>query len=209
MNKLEEIKELKKDLTACWKAQLETVILWHEKIPEIIEGPGLTGLALAQHLCNFRLWHVEDRARVKDVDGEIIAQCKREIDALNQQRNDLIERIDQEIITRVARFLPPDGARRYNTETLGSVLDRLSILSLKLYHMREQTRRTDVDEDHRFACRGKVATLEEQHRDLTTSALELVDEYARGVKRPKVYFQFKMYNDPTLNPALYAHGTGK
>ena len=90
MNKLEEIKELKKDLTACWKAQLETVTLWHEKIPEIIEGPGLTGLALAQHLCNFRLWHVEDRARVKDVDGEIIAQCRRAV----RERLEMCENAD-------------------------------------------------------------------------------------------------------------------
>jgi hypothetical protein len=209
MNTLEEINELKNDITACWKAQMKAVCLWHEKLPEDVRESGLLGLVLTQHLCNFRLWHVEDRARLKNVDGEVIAACKREIDALNQQRNDLIERIDKEIITRVTRFLPPDAARRYNTETLGSVLDRLSILSLKLFHMREQTRRTDVDEDHIAACRGKVATLEEQHRDLSMSALELVDDYALGVKQPKVYFQFKMYNDPALNPELYLQGKEK
>ena len=206
MDNKTSVNQLKKDLKACWKAQLETVCLWHETVPKDISPEGLMGLVLAQHLCNFKLWHVEDRARMTDVDGEVIAECKREIDGLNQQRNDFIEQIDAEIIARVATFLPADAAHRYNTETLGSVLDRLSILSLKIFHMREQTLRDDVDESHRDSCRNKLATLEEQHHDLATSALELVDEYAQGMKRPKVYFQFKMYNDPSLNPALYGRG---
>jgi hypothetical protein len=206
MDTIASVNQFKKDLRACWQAQLETVCQWHETVPENIAAPGLIGLVLAQHLCNFKLWHVEDRARMLDVDGEVIAGCKREIDGLNQQRNDLIEQMDAEIIARVDRFLPADAAHRYNTETLGSVLDRLSILSLKIFHMREQTLRDDVDENHRVSCGNKLATLEEQHLDLATSALELVDDYAQGIKRPKVYFQFKMYNDPRLNPALYGKG---
>ncbi len=204
MNTSNDAQLLKKDIQACAEAQLDTVLSWHDTLPETIEEPGLLGLVLTQHRTNFRLWHVEDRARIKNVDGEVIAGCKREIDGLNQKRNDLIERIDEEIIQRVDAFLPADAALRYNTETLGSVLDRLSILSLKIFHMREQTLRDDVSEDHKESCALKLVTLTQQHNDLTTSALELVDDYAAGIKRPKVYFQFKMYNDPTLNPELYA-----
>ena len=195
---------LKEELTGCWQAQMETVAAWHEHLPETVEAPGLVGLVLRQHLRNFKLWHVEDRARRKDVDGEVIARCKYEIDGLNQQRNDLIEQVDAELIRRIGAFLPENASRKYNTETIGSALDRLSILSLKVFHMQEQTLRDDVEEDHRAACGKKLATLTEQRRDLSLSILDLVDAYGAGTKRPKVYFQFKMYNDPSLNPELYA-----
>jgi hypothetical protein len=97
-----------------------------------------------------------------------------------------------------------EKSRRFNTETLGAALDRLSILSLKIFHMREQTGREDVDAGHLKSCRDKLALLEAQHRDLFRAILELVDDYALGTKSPKVYFQCKMYNDPALNPELYA-----
>ncbi len=196
--------KLKGELTRCWEAQMETVVAWHEQLPETLEESGLVGLVLRQHMRNFKLWHVEDQARRKDVDGTVIARCKYEIDGLNQQRNDLIEQVDAELIRRIGTFLPEDAPARYNTETIGSALDRLSILSLKVFHMQEQTERVDVTEEHRAACGKKLATLMEQRRDLSRSILDLVDEYAAGLKRPKVYFQFKMYNDPSLNPELYA-----
>lgn len=195
-------------LTAC-EAQLAAVELWHSREPGLDLDAGdtsLRGLVLQQHLRNFLLWHVEDRARRKDVDDAIITTCKREIDALNQQRNDLMERIDEWLVGVVAQFPAQRGGqcrRRYNTETLGGAVDRLSILSLKIFHMREQTERSDVDVEHVARCGRKLVVLEEQRRDLMDSVAELVDEYARGVKRPKVYFQCKMYNDPVLNPELY------
>ena len=197
--------ELKKELKQCWQAQLETVALWHENLAETLEGSGLRELVLQQHLRNFTLWHVEDRARRKDVDGAIIARCKYEIDTLNQQRNDLIEQVDTWLIKRIRTFLPANALATYNTETIGSALDRLSILSLKIFHMQEQTERTDAGAAHKAGCMDKLAILREQHRDLSHSVLELVDEYAAGTKQPKVYFQFKMYNDPSLNPELYTH----
>jgi hypothetical protein len=205
---------LKDLLRGAWTAQLDSVARWHEEAPpaDIPAGPedGLVDLVLRQHLKNFLLWHVEDRARRKDVDDGVITACKREIDGLNQQRNDLMEQVDAWLVNAVATFAAqkdvPEQSRRFNTETLGAALDRLSILSLKIFHMREQTEREDVDAGHLESCRAKLSLLEAQHRDLSRSVLELVDDYARGVKSPKVYFQCKMYNDPALNPELYAAG---
>lgn len=202
---------LKELLQSAWAAQHNRVALWHKQEPGA-ELPstdgGLVALVLRQHLRNFLLWHVEDQARRKDVDDAVITACKREIDGLNQERNDLIEQIDAWLVSVIASFAAqqslPVNAQRFNTETLGSVLDRLSILSLKIFHMHEQTTRVDVSPAHIQSCQDKLSVLEEQHRDLSRSALELVDEYAAGTKTPKVYFQFKMYNDPELNPELYA-----
>lgn len=203
---------LKDLLRQAWTAQLASVALWHEEeapadLPARL-GDGLVELVLRQHLKNFLLWHVEDRARRKDVDDSVITGCKREIDGLNQQRNDLMEQVDAWLVRAVAAFAAqkdlPEESRRFNTETLGAALDRLSILSLKIFHMREQTDRVDVDAGHLESCRDKLALLEAQHRDLSRSILELIDDYAQGVKSPKVYFQCKMYNDPALNPELYA-----
>ncbi|MGE4297309.1 MAG: DUF4254 domain-containing protein [Desulfovibrionaceae bacterium] len=205
---------LKKTLNTCFAAQLDTVAAWHEQEPDDVEAPqghtldALLPLVLRQHVRNFKLWHVEDTARRTDVGHEVIADCKRRIDGLNQSRNDAIERVDACIVTLVTPLLPPlapDAAPRFNTETIGNALDRLSILSLKLFHMREQTERADVDAAHADSCRAKLDVLREQHRDLCRAVLELVDDYAAGAKRPKVYYQFKMYNDPSLNPELYKH----
>jgi hypothetical protein len=203
---------LQRLLREAWEAQLAHVALWHVQEPpaDIPErsGDGLVELVLRQHLKNFLLWHVEDRARRTDVDDGIICRCKREIDALNQARNDLMEQVDAWLVRAVAAFEAQQGlaenSRRYNTETLGAALDRLSILSLKMFHMDEQTRREDAAPEHLARCRAKLDLLREQHRDLARAVLELVDDYARGAKSPKVYFQCKMYNDPALNPELYA-----
>lgn len=203
---------LKDLLRQAWTAQLASVALWHEEdapadLPER-PGDGLVELVLRQHLKNFLLWHVEDRARRKDVDDSVITGCKREIDGLNQQRNDLMEQVDAWLVRAVATFAAQkelsEESRRFNTETLGAALDRLSILSLKIFHMREQTGRVDVAAGHLESCRDKLTLLEAQHRDLSRSILELIDDYALGVKSPRVYFQCKMYNDPALNPELYA-----
>ncbi|WP_462326198.1 DUF4254 domain-containing protein [Desulfobaculum sp.] len=202
--------ELKKTLEECFAEQVAYVADWHTAEPEDIDVPEgeatpatLRALIAREHLRNYRLWHVEDEARRKDVGPEIIAQCKRDIDGLNQSRNDYMEKVDACIVELVLPHLPQNAAERYNTETIGAAVDRLSIISLKMFHMREQTERADVSEEHIRSCQQKLAVLQEQSADLQRSVLELVDDYAEGRKRPKVYYQFKMYNDPSLNPAVY------
>lgn len=212
--------QLSETLSAAIAAQYDLVARWHESgasdpDPEAMLAPAedgfarLRGLILREHAVNHLLWHVEDRARRRDVDDAVIAQCKRDIDGLNQRRNDAMEAVDQALLGLVTPHLPPlegDAAPRYNTESAGGALDRLSILSLKRFHMAEQCARTDVDTDHVAQCQGKLAVMEEQHADLARGVLELMDDYVSGAKRPKVYYQFKMYNDPRLNPELYAAG---
>jgi len=196
----------------CAAAQEETTAVWHDETPggDLVLGEGprarVLALCLGEHRANFRLWHVEDDARRRDVDAAVIADCKRRIDALNQERNDCIERLDETLVALLAPLMPrpaPGVVPRHNTESAGMALDRLSILALKVFHMEEQTRRRDVDDAHRTACARKLAVLREQRSDLLRALQDLLAEYAEGRKQPKVYFQFKMYNDPALNPALY------
>lgn len=188
------------------------LVAWHQQEPPGPEAPagqgepglsGLHDLAMGNHLANFHLWHVEDQARRTDVSDAVIAQVKRRIDRLNQIRNDYIEAVDEGLITLLAPVLPSDGREAANTETMGAALDRLSILSLKIYHMSEQTERTDLPTEDIRRCQDKLAILKKQFSDLTRAVLDLLAEYLAGQKRPRVYRQFKMYNDPKLNPALY------
>jgi hypothetical protein len=205
--RFEELKDILAELAA---EQLEKVAVWHRSEPDMPEPADkepcedlLRELVISEHLVNFRLWHVEDEARRTDVDDAAIAGCKRRIDRLNQQRNDLIEQVDACIVGLVAGELPPDASDRRNTETLGSALDRLSINALKIYHMGEEAGRADAGREHVKKCEQKVRVLREQRDDLLTAVLQLIDEYAAGAKSPRVYYQFKMYNDPALNPKLY------
>ncbi|WP_319542887.1 DUF4254 domain-containing protein [uncultured Pseudodesulfovibrio sp.] len=205
---IDSIKETLQDAIA---HQTRSVMDWHYGEPvydgdpadDLCGVPGLRELVARQHWANFQLWHVEDRARRKDVEAKVIADCKYAIDKLNQKRNDLIERVDECLINMISPLLPGNAVEKYNTETVGAALDRLSIQALKIYHMKEQCSRRDVDEAHVDQCNAKVGVLMRQHADLGQAILELVDEYTAGTKKPKVYFQFKMYNDPSLNPELY------
>lgn len=157
------------------------------------------------HLCNSLLWHEEDQARRTDVPAEEIARCKRMIDQHNQRRNDAVERIDECILAALRHVVPQPGAR-LSSETAGAMVDRLSILGLKIHHMRLQTRRRDASPDHIESCTGKLRRLIEQRSDLRLCLDSLLAETRAGEAYFKVYRQFKMYNDPTLNPYLYAIG---
>ncbi|RXZ37104.1 DUF4254 domain-containing protein [Oxalobacteraceae bacterium CAVE-383] len=160
----------------------------------------------ANHHYNRRLWHEEDKARRTDVDPAEIAASKRLIDKYNQKRNDAIEAIDKAILTELSA-VPHAADARLNSETAGAMIDRLSILSLKIFHMRLQTERDDVDADHIETCRAKLQRLFIQRRDLASCLDDLLAEAAAGRAYFKLYRQFKMYNDPALNP--YLHGSGR
>ena len=181
----------------------ETVDRWHH---QAIDNPydGVWSIICKQHSFNFLLWHEEDIARSKDVSDERIAQVKRAIDGYNQQRNDWIEKVDDWLTGYLveSRISPATNAR-LNTETPGSVIDRLSIQSLRIYHLREQLERSDVDQQHLESVQQKIAKCLLQQQDLSNSLQELIEDIAAGRKRHQTYRQFKMYNDPTLNPALY------
>ena len=156
------------------------------------------------HGYNFQMWHEEDQARKTGVGDDVIGRVKRRIDPLNQHRNDAMEALDEYVAARLRDdgVEAPDDAPLHS-EAVGSIVDRLSILSLKAYHMAEETRRENSGEAHRRQCEAKLRVLEEQRADLAKALQELGADLSQGRKRFKVYRQMKMYNDPNLNPVLY------
>ncbi len=183
--------------------QVELTRKWHEKVFEP-NSQEFLDLVAQQHLQNFLLWHEEDIARAPDVDDHEIARVKRSIDQLNQKRNDLIEQLDAAILNLLHQkgiSLSPEAPA--NSETPGSIIDRCSIMALKIFHMKEQTLRTDVDRDHLEESSDKVKVLQIQREDLFTCLYQLIQDVKDGQRRFGIYRQFKMYNDPTLNPKIY------
>lgn len=181
----------------------ETVCRWHQ---QPVDNPhtGLLGVVCEQHRFNYLLWHEEDIARSPHVGDQRIAEVKRAIDRYNQQRNDAIERIDEAIFDSLsASGIRPGSGARLNTETPGAAIDRLSIMSLRIYHLEEQTDRHDVDQLHRQKVEERLIRCRVQIADLACSLGELIEDLQAGRKQLKVYRQMKMYNDPTLNPYLY------
>lgn len=147
-------------------------------------------------------WHLEDIIRDPQIDPAEALLLKRRIDKSNQDRTDLVERIDSYFWEQYHTVLPKTDAK-INTESPAWAIDRLSILHVKIYHMKEQVNRTDVCQEQHDKCAAKLAVLQEQLQDMTTSITQLLEDYASGERIMKVYRQMKMYNDPTLNPVLY------
>ena len=147
-------------------------------------------------------WHLEDIIRDPNIKPNKGIEIKRRIDTSNQARTDLVEQIDDYYIEQFST-ITPNSTATLNTESPGWVIDRLSILCLKIYHMKEQVERKDVDENHQLKCQKKLSILLEQEQDLSKSFDELIDNYKKGIKKIKVYRQMKMYNDNSLNPILY------
>lgn len=153
-------------------------------------------------------WDMEDIIRNPDIDPVEALAIKRRIDRSNQERTDLVELIDSYFLDLYKDVCPEKDAK-INTESPAWALDRMSILQLKIYHMREQTKRTDASEEHKKACEQKLQVLLEQEKDLATAVDELLEDIAKGRKYMKVYKQMKMYNDPAMNPLLLGKAGAK
>ena len=147
-------------------------------------------------------WHLEDIIRDPAIDPVEALAIKRRIDKSNQDRTDLVERIDSYFLDKYKDVKPLPGAT-INTESPAWAIDRLSILALKIYHMQQEAGRADCEPEHRARCQEKLRVLTEQQADLSTAIGQLLDDIAAGRKYMKVYKQMKMYNDPSLNPILY------
>jgi hypothetical protein len=148
-------------------------------------------------------WHLEDIIRDPHIKPTVALEIKRRIDKSNQDRTDLVERIDSYFLSYYGEVRPQADAT-INTESPAWAIDRLSILLLKIYHMQEQVDRTDATPEHKATCQRKLNVLLEQKQDLSTAIDQLLDDIANGRKYMKVYKQMKMYNDPSTNPVLYA-----
>jgi hypothetical protein len=155
------------------------------------------------HRCNHLLWMAEDEVRRTDVaDGELV-RFKRDIDRYNQERNDAVERIDEHVLAALNGVICNVNAHQHS-ETVGAMVDRLSILALKIHHMRLQTLRAEAGTEHVARCAMRLAILREQRDDLASCLDRLLVDARAGRTYFKIYRQFKMYNDPQLNPALQA-----
>ncbi len=192
--------------------QLNEVVQWHVKAPEpdYVEASDFPNLVSMQHYVNFELWHQEDMARDPDAPDSKIAAVKRAIDVLNQRRNDMIEQMDQYLLDALqSKNIKYTADAEMNSETPGSIIDRLSINALKIYHMDEEIQRLDVTDEHRKKCSGKLSVLQDQRNDLKKSLETLLADLSSGKKQLKVYQQMEMYNDENLNPVLYQKGKTK
>lgn len=174
---------------------------WHEEITNKEESLPWKFIE-ENNQYNFKLWHEEDIARIREIDPLRIVEAKRNIDQYNQARNNAMEKIDEWILN----YLDMAGvltAEKLHSETPGMMIDRLSIMQLKRYHMEEETLRPDASEEHKAKCFGRVNVLDEQIADLSNCLNDILEQLSSGALKFKVYRQFKMYNDPSLNPQLY------
>ena len=166
-------------------------------------SPDWPGLVERLHRANFDLWHIEDEARAPGASDAELAGVKRRVDQTNQRRNDLAEELDRLLLG----WLEPQGLPKrdapLNSESPGLMIDRLSILALKIYHTREEAERADAPPGHAERNRERLAILEEQRADLAGCLDALWRETLQGTRRFKLYRQLKMYNDPSLNPSIY------
>ncbi len=157
-------------------------------------------LILSQHRANFDLWHQEDAARSPDAPDATIADVKHAIDRLNQLRNDLVEKIDLALLAEAGA---QNEAAPLHSETPGLIVDRMSILALKIFHTAEEAHRDTASETHRSRNLERLHILEQQREDLAHCLDELWGQILQGERRFRLYRQMKMYNDPELNPVLY------
>ena len=184
----------------------ECTARWHQAppalLPRLAADVTLEPLLLALHQGNFILWHAEDDARLPAAADAHVAAAKRTIDRVNQHRNDTVESIDEHLLKQLAGRTLHDGAEQHS-ETPGMMVDRLSILSLKLFHTHEEIARADAPAGHRDRNAARLTLLHEQRSDLARILDEVWSQVSVGKRYFKRYQHLKMYNDPELNPVLY------
>jgi len=180
----------------------QSIIHWRETGVQVVQE-GFLKIVQENHAFNYQLWSAEDRARRDDFGYEFVYMAKREIDQYNQCRNDRMEMMDQYILEVLCPALPESCP--VHSETPGMIVDRLSILSLKIYHMALQAERQTADEAHRLICKEKLAVLMRQRTYLGGCLKEFFTQILNQTRTFFTYHQFKMYNDKHLNPELYKH----
>lgn len=163
---------------------------------------GFEGLLYLKNWIDTVQWHLEDIIRDPSINPASLVAIKRRIDASNQHRTDTVEQIDEWIFNSLEGVKPLENAR-LNSETPAWLLDRMSILQLKIYHFEEQLRREDASEEHLSSVKQKLYILQIQESDLALAYDELMNDLRSGHKYMKLYKQMKMYNDPNLNPIFY------
>ena len=180
-------------------------MLWHatDQGSEADSISQFMDAVVEQHLANFELWHIEDQARAPRASARQIAELKHAIDRTNQRRNDLMERCDSVLLEALSAEGLPSPDAELQSESPGLMLDRLSILALKIFHTREEIERPNAPEGHAERNRERLALLETQRSDLTGCLDRLWQQVIGGERRFKLYRQLKMYNDASLNPAVY------
>ncbi|MGD0914110.1 MAG: DUF4254 domain-containing protein [Terracidiphilus sp.] len=161
-----------------------------------------------QHRANFDLWHIEDEARTPGASDAKLADVKSRIDRTNQLRNDLAEALDRDLLEWLDHRGLPNCDAPLNSESPGLIIDRLSILALKIYHTQEEAERADAPAGHAERNQGRLEILKDQRRDLAGCLDALWSDTLGGRRRFKLYRQLKMYNDPDLNPAIYGKNRG-
>ncbi len=166
------------------------------------EAGSLEALMYHKSWIDTQQWHMEDVVRNPNIEASEGLRLKREIDASNQRRTDTVEKIDDYYMAAFENVVLQNQAR-LNTESVAWALDRLSILALKIYHMKLETARTDASLEHIEKCQQKWKMLIEQKADLKLALEQLLEDLLNGKRIMKVYRQMKMYNDPSLNPVLY------
>jgi hypothetical protein len=187
----------------------EATLRWHQAPPAaaplVDPAAPLPDLVLAHHRANFDLWHEEDKAREPGASDARIASVKRAIDALNQTRNDLVEALDRTLLDAAGE---QNSIAPLHSESPGLILDRLSVLALKLYHTAEESRRTSASEAHRAAQPRSPRSARRAARRPRRLPRCPLGDVLHGRRRFKLYRQLKMYNDPDLNPEVYSHKPG-
>jgi hypothetical protein len=186
------ITKLHKECIIHWKSSSEVMEYKHQNFYRLVEE---------NHTFNYQLWHAEDKARRDDMGYEFVYRAKREIDQHNQCRNNRMEAMDAWLFNFLHPAPPTECA--VNSESPGMIIDRLSILALKSYHMALQTQRQDVDETHRTNCSDKLRVIHQQLEQLAHCLELFLNEIQEKKRTFRIYHQFKMYNDPKLNPELY------